>query len=173
MVFVCKGLENGTNALPIEIIATTLGKDFARDSVFLVRCPFSFPRAKANQVGPGSRVRVSQKKLSPDNRPKSRSLPSPTFTPPGPPRSSTNPTSGATPTLTRSGSKPPGHSRICTSTPACFPAMTRLTRNGSYAIAAGCAEGLGYSNNTRAGLVTRSLNEMTRVGVAFGADPLT
>jgi len=42
-----------------------------------------------------------------------------------------------------------------------------------YAIAAGIAEGLGYENNTRAGLVTRSLAEMTRIGQAYGASPLT
>ncbi|KAG8906545.1 hypothetical protein FRB99_006659 [Tulasnella sp. 403] len=42
-----------------------------------------------------------------------------------------------------------------------------------YAIAAGVAEGLGYENNTRAGLVTRSLAEMTRIGQAYGASPLT
>lgn len=36
-VYVCKGLESGTNALPIEIIASTLGKDAAREAVFLVR----------------------------------------------------------------------------------------------------------------------------------------
>ncbi|KIJ24782.1 hypothetical protein M422DRAFT_194292 [Sphaerobolus stellatus SS14] len=42
-----------------------------------------------------------------------------------------------------------------------------------YAIAAGCAEGLGYENNTRAGLVTRALAEMSRIGTAYGANPLT
>ncbi|KAG8986127.1 hypothetical protein FRB90_004201 [Tulasnella sp. 427] len=42
-----------------------------------------------------------------------------------------------------------------------------------YAIAAGVADGLGYENNTRAGLVTRSLAEMTRIGQSYGASPLT
>jgi glycerol-3-phosphate dehydrogenase len=65
-----------------------------------------------------------------------------------------------------------------------------------YAIAAGMAEGLGFENNTRAsqswrclhsltgiddqrvpwrfiGLITRGLSEMTRIGVAYGANPLT
>lgn len=61
-----------------------------------------------------------------------------------------------------------------------------------YAIAAGVAEGLGYENNTRAGmfrdslllnkcrhfafvlgLITRALAEMTRIGTAYGAAPLT
>lgn len=41
------------------------------------------------------------------------------------------------------------------------------------AIAAGILEGLGLGNNPRAALITRGLAEMTRLGRALGADPLT
>ena len=41
------------------------------------------------------------------------------------------------------------------------------------AVAAGILEGLGLGNNTRAALITRGLAEITRLGVALGADPLT
>ncbi|HEX5385383.1 MAG TPA: NAD(P)H-dependent glycerol-3-phosphate dehydrogenase [Gemmatimonadales bacterium] len=41
------------------------------------------------------------------------------------------------------------------------------------AIAAGALEGLGLGDNPRAALVTRGLAEMTRLGRALGADPLT
>ena len=41
------------------------------------------------------------------------------------------------------------------------------------AIAAGVLEGLGYGYNTMAALLTRGLAEMTRLGVALGANPLT
>jgi len=41
------------------------------------------------------------------------------------------------------------------------------------AIAAGVVDGLGFGNNTRAALITRGLAEMTRLGVAAGADPRT
>jgi glycerol-3-phosphate dehydrogenase (NAD(P)+) len=41
------------------------------------------------------------------------------------------------------------------------------------AIAAGMAEGLGVGDNTRAMVITRGLNEMTRLGVAMGGDPRT
>jgi glycerol-3-phosphate dehydrogenase (NAD(P)+) len=41
------------------------------------------------------------------------------------------------------------------------------------AIAAGVLEGLGYGYNTMAALLTRGLAEMTRLGVAMGADPRT
>jgi glycerol-3-phosphate dehydrogenase (NAD(P)+) len=41
------------------------------------------------------------------------------------------------------------------------------------AIAAGTAEGLGFGHNTRAALITRGLAEITRLGVAAGASPLT
>ena len=41
------------------------------------------------------------------------------------------------------------------------------------AIAAGMAAGLGFGDNTKAMLMTRGLNELTRLGVALGGDPLT
>ena len=41
------------------------------------------------------------------------------------------------------------------------------------AIAAGAADGLGFAHNTKAGLITRGLAEMTRLAVSLGADPLT
>jgi glycerol-3-phosphate dehydrogenase (NAD(P)+) len=41
------------------------------------------------------------------------------------------------------------------------------------AIAAGAADGLGFGDNGKAGLMTRGLAEMMRVGAAAGANPLT
>jgi glycerol-3-phosphate dehydrogenase (NAD(P)+) len=41
------------------------------------------------------------------------------------------------------------------------------------AIAAGCADGLGFGNNARAALITRGLNEMGRLAARLGGDPLT
>ncbi len=41
------------------------------------------------------------------------------------------------------------------------------------AIAAGMLDGLGLGNNPRAALITRGLAEITRLGVALGADPRT
>ena len=41
------------------------------------------------------------------------------------------------------------------------------------ALAAGIADGMGYGANTKAMLITRGLAEMTRLGTALGADPLT
>jgi glycerol-3-phosphate dehydrogenase (NAD(P)+) len=41
------------------------------------------------------------------------------------------------------------------------------------ALATGIAEGLGLGHNPRAALITRGLAEMTRLGVALGARPLT
>jgi glycerol-3-phosphate dehydrogenase (NAD(P)+) len=41
------------------------------------------------------------------------------------------------------------------------------------AIAAGILEGLGLGHNPRAALITRGLAEITRLGLAMGADPLT
>jgi glycerol-3-phosphate dehydrogenase (NAD(P)+) len=41
------------------------------------------------------------------------------------------------------------------------------------AVAAGACDGLGLGSNARAALVTRGLAEITRLGVALGANPLT
>ncbi len=41
------------------------------------------------------------------------------------------------------------------------------------AIAAGAADGLGFGDNGKAGLLTRGLAEMMRLGMAAGANPLT
>jgi glycerol-3-phosphate dehydrogenase (NAD(P)+) len=41
------------------------------------------------------------------------------------------------------------------------------------AIAIGIGDGLGTGQNARAGLMTRGLREITRLGVAMGADPIT
>lgn len=41
------------------------------------------------------------------------------------------------------------------------------------AIGAGAVHGLNYGDNAKAALMTRGLAEMTRMGVALGADPLT
>jgi glycerol-3-phosphate dehydrogenase (NAD(P)+) len=41
------------------------------------------------------------------------------------------------------------------------------------AVAAGVSDGLGYGYNARAALITRGLVEMTRIGVAMGADERT
>lgn len=42
-----------------------------------------------------------------------------------------------------------------------------------YAIATGACDGLGLGDNTKAALMTRGLNEMTRIGIASGAHGLT
>jgi glycerol-3-phosphate dehydrogenase (NAD(P)+) len=41
------------------------------------------------------------------------------------------------------------------------------------ALAAGVVAGMGYAHNTLAALITRGLAEITRLGVAMGADPAT
>lgn len=41
------------------------------------------------------------------------------------------------------------------------------------ALGAGALHGLGYGDNAKAALITRGLAEISRLGVAYGADPLT
>jgi glycerol-3-phosphate dehydrogenase (NAD(P)+) len=47
------------------------------------------------------------------------------------------------------------------------------TLKNIYAIACGISDGLGLGDNTRAAILTRGLNEMTRLGVRLGAQLLT
>ncbi len=42
-----------------------------------------------------------------------------------------------------------------------------------FAIACGISDGLGLGDNSRAAILTRGLNELTRIGVKMGGDPLT
>jgi glycerol-3-phosphate dehydrogenase (NAD(P)+) len=41
------------------------------------------------------------------------------------------------------------------------------------ALAAGFVDGLGFGDSAKAGIITRGLAEMTRLGIAAGADPMT
>jgi glycerol-3-phosphate dehydrogenase (NAD(P)+) len=41
------------------------------------------------------------------------------------------------------------------------------------ALATGMAEGMGFGDNSKAAIMTRGLAEMTRLGLAMGADPMT
>jgi glycerol-3-phosphate dehydrogenase (NAD(P)+) len=41
------------------------------------------------------------------------------------------------------------------------------------ALACGMAQGMGFGDNTQASIITRGLAEITRLGVALGADPMT
>jgi glycerol-3-phosphate dehydrogenase (NAD(P)+) len=41
------------------------------------------------------------------------------------------------------------------------------------ALSTGISDGMGYGDNTRAALMTRGLTEITRLGIAMGAQPFT
>jgi len=62
--------------------------------------------------------------------------------------------------------------RVYTNTDVCGVEIGGATKN-VVAIAAGIADGLGYGENALAALVTRGLVEITRLGVALGASPIT
>mgnify|MGYP000821614911 FL=1 len=48
--------------------------------------------------------------------------------------------------------------------------MYRWCIENVIALAAGIADGLGYGDNTKAALITRGIAEITRLGLAMGAD---
>ena len=62
LVFVNKGIEMGTNKLPLEVIAEAANDEIARVSTFLVR-PFLRPRLHASDARCRSLVLHLQKRL--------------------------------------------------------------------------------------------------------------
>jgi glycerol-3-phosphate dehydrogenase (NAD(P)+) len=62
--------------------------------------------------------------------------------------------------------------RVYTSTDVVGVEVAGALKN-VFAIAAGMADGVGVGDNTRALVITRGLNELTRLGVAMGGDPRT
>ncbi|MBI4727894.1 MAG: NAD(P)-dependent glycerol-3-phosphate dehydrogenase [Acidobacteria bacterium] len=62
--------------------------------------------------------------------------------------------------------------RVYTNTDVCGVEIGGAAKN-VVAIAAGIARGLEFGDNSMAALITRGLVEITRLGVALGADPLT
>ncbi|KAH9964227.1 glycerol-3-phosphate dehydrogenase [Russula dissimulans] len=136
LIFVNKGIETDTNALTLEIIADTCGKETARVSTFLSGPSF------AKEIIRRQPTSVSIASLSEDHAERaSLVFHQPWF--------------------------------------RCYPGNDPIglelagALKNVYAIASGMAEGLGFENNTRASLITRGLSEMTRIGVAYGANPLT
>ncbi|KAF8516541.1 NAD-dependent glycerol-3-phosphate dehydrogenase [Hysterangium stoloniferum] len=148
-IFVNKGIESKTNALTLEIIADTLGREIACVASFVSGPSF------ASEIVRRQPTTVSVSSLSKAHATRtSELLHQPWF-------------------------------RCYTGTDPIGVELAGALKN-VYAIAAGIAEGLGYENNTRAGkytltltrpfhkgLITRALAEMTRIGTAYGAAPLT
>ncbi|KAF9270015.1 hypothetical protein L218DRAFT_952214 [Marasmius fiardii PR-910] len=136
LIFVNKGIEMGTHALTLEIIADTCGPDVAKAATFI--------------SGPSFAKEVVQRQ----------------------------PTSVSVASLTESEADKAAllfhqpHFRCYTGNDPIGLELSGALKN-VYAIAAGAADGLGFENNTRAMLITRGLAEMTRIGTAYGASPLT
>jgi len=65
-----------------------------------------------------------------------------------------------------------GYFRVYTNTDATGVELGGAIKN-VIAIAAGISDGLGFGHNTRAALITRGLAEMTRLGLAMGAQTAT
>ncbi|KAJ3843878.1 6-phosphogluconate dehydrogenase [Lentinula raphanica] len=136
LIFVNKGIEVGTHALTLEIIADTCGADIAKAATFI--------------SGPSFAKEIVQRQ----------------------------PTSVSVTSFTDSEAQRAAilfhqpHFRCYTGSDPIGTELAGALKN-VYAIAAGAADGLGFENNTRAMIITRGLAEMTRIGTAYGADPLT
>jgi len=136
LIFVNKGIEQGTQALTLEIIVDTCGPALAKVSTFLSGPSF------AKEIVKRQPTQVSVASLSMFHADKAALVfHQPWF------RCYTNKD----------------------------PIGVELAGAGKnvYAIATGISDGLGFENNARAGLITRSLVEMTRIGKALGASPIT
>jgi len=136
LIFVNKGIEIGTQALTLEIVADTCGTDIAKAATFI--------------SGPSFATEIVERL----------------------------PTSVTVASFTESEAKKASelfhqpHFRCYIN---CDPIGIELAGalKNVYAIAAGMSDGLGFKNNTRAMIITRGLAEMTRIGTAYGASPLT
>ncbi|KZP22932.1 NAD-dependent glycerol-3-phosphate dehydrogenase, partial [Athelia psychrophila] len=136
LIFVNKGIEIGTQALTLEIIADTLGPKLAQLATFISGPSFAVEvvRRQPTSVSVASLSSIEAQKAS-------DLFHQPWF-------------------------------RCYTGTDPVGLELAGAMKN-IYAIAAGMAEGLGFDNNTRSSLITRGLAEMTRIGVCYGANPLT
>ncbi|KAJ8522028.1 hypothetical protein ONZ45_g1395 [Pleurotus djamor] len=136
LIFVNKGIEMGTNALTLEIIADTCGQDIARAATFISGPSFAkeIVRRRPTSVSVASfTITEAEKATDVFHQPWFRCY---------------------------TGEDPIGLE------------LAGALKN-VYALAAGMSDGLGYENNTRAMMITRGLAEMTCIGTAFGAEPLT
>ncbi|KAJ4463285.1 hypothetical protein C8R41DRAFT_861916 [Lentinula lateritia] len=135
LIFVNKGIEIGTHALTLEIIADTCGTEIAKAATFI--------------SGPSFAKEIVQRQ----------------------------PTSVSVTSFTDSEAQRAAvlfhqpHFRCYTGSDPIGTELAGALKN-VYAIAAGAADGLGFENNTRAMIITRGLAEMTRIGTAYGADPI-
>ncbi|KAM0746169.1 NAD-dependent glycerol-3-phosphate dehydrogenase [Meredithblackwellia eburnea MCA 4105] len=136
LVFVNKGIETGTNKLPLEVIEEACGKAVANVCSFLSGPSF------AKEIVKRQPTQVSVSSTSMEHAQATARL----FHQP--------------------------HFRCYVNNDPIGVELAGALKN-VYAIASGVSGGLGFEANTRAGLVTRSLAEMTRIGVAYDADPLT
>ncbi|PFH54850.1 hypothetical protein AMATHDRAFT_52843 [Amanita thiersii Skay4041] len=136
LIFVNKGIEIGTHALTLEIIADTCGSDIAKAATFI--------------SGPSFAAEIVQRQ----------------------------PTSVSVASFTESEAQKASelfhqpHFRCYTNGDPIGIELSGALKN-VYAIAAGMSDGLGFKNNTRAMIITRGLAEMTCIGAAYGASPLT
>ncbi|KAJ4485913.1 6-phosphogluconate dehydrogenase [Lentinula aciculospora] len=136
LIFVNKGIEIGTQALTLEIIADTCGAEIAKAATFISGPSF------AKEIVRRQPTSVSVTSFTDSEAQRAAVL----FHQP--------------------------HFRCYTGSDPIGTELAGALKN-VYAIAAGAADGLGFENNTRAMIITRGLAEMTRIGTAYGADPLT
>ncbi|EAU92739.2 glycerol-3-phosphate dehydrogenase [Coprinopsis cinerea okayama7 len=136
LIFVNKGIEIGTHALTLEIIADTCGSEIAKASTFISGPSF------AKEIVQRQPTSVSVASFTEEEADKAANL----FHQP--------------------------HFRCYTGGDPIGIELSGALKN-VYAIAAGMSDGLGFENNTRAMIITRGLAEMTCIGTAYGASPLT
>ncbi|RXW22598.1 hypothetical protein EST38_g3283 [Candolleomyces aberdarensis] len=136
LIFVNKGIEIGTHALTLEIIADTCGPDIAKAATFISGPSF------AKEIVERQPTSVSVASFTESEAVKAANL----FHQP--------------------------HFRCYTGGDPIGIELSGALKN-VYAIASGMSDGLGFLNNTRAMIITRGLAEMTCIGTAYGASPLT
>ncbi|KAG5221061.1 Glycerol-3-phosphate dehydrogenase [Salix suchowensis] len=159
LIFVNKGIEMGTNALTLEIIADTCGEHIARAATFIVSGSGpSFAKESSDDLV----TRASSSNPVVRRRPTSVSVASFTIS--------------EAEKATQVFHQPWFRWYVSHSYTGGDPIGLELAGalKNVYALAAGMSDGLGKTDSSYSPvMITRGLAEMTCIGTAFGAEPLT
>ncbi len=147
LVFTNKGIENGTYALPCDIVKEVFGKEIGDRAVFL--------------SGPSFAVEVVQR------LPTAVSVASHDLS-----RATWGTVESRANFFVAQRVFHAPHFRVYTTSDVVGVEIAGALKN-VVAIGSGMSSGLGFQSNTRAATLTRGLAEISRIGVRLGADPLT
>jgi len=163
-------------AVILAVPSQTMRKNIKRISKHLNESMLVVSAAKGLEIGSGKRMtQVIAEEIAPDFQPNICVLSGPNLS-----REILNELPAATVVAAERESVSRAAQKLLTTPNLCVYLNTDVVGvelggalKNIIALAAGIADGLGYGDNAKAALVTRGLAEITAIGVALGANPLT